>query len=118
MSWPPRTSSALRSDQLLANARYTATQRNPARELKAMKVVHLLTWAQLGWSANTGRQCMGSAIVFFLAAAAFPPPSGTAPTPGRVGDLAGEGVGTAPIKATNIATKTLYKAASSEKGGY
>src|ERR1700694_4849254 len=61
---------------------------------------------------------MGSGIVFFLAAAAFAQATGTGTIPGTVVDLAGDVVANAPIQATNMATKTLYKAASSEKGGY
>src|SRR5439155_21371653 len=37
---------------------------------------------------------------------------------GTVVDLAGDVVANAPIQATNTATKTVYEAASSEKGGY
>src|ERR1700722_4878989 len=59
---------------------------------------------------------MGSGIVFFLAAAAFAQATGT--ITGTVVDLAGDVVANAPIQATNMATRTLYKATSSEKGGY
>ena len=64
---------------------------------------------------------MGSLIVFLLvAAAAFAQNSSTTggTITGTVVDLAGDAVANAPIQATNIATKTLYTAASSEKGGY
>src|SRR6266849_6105230 len=59
---------------------------------------------------------MSSGIVFFLAAAAFAQTTGT--ITGSVVDLVGDVVANAPIRATNMATKTLYTAASSEKGGY
>jgi hypothetical protein len=63
---------------------------------------------------------MGSGVVFFLAAAALAQATGT-PTgtlTGTVVDLAGDVVANAPIQATSMATKTIYKTASSEKGGY
>jgi hypothetical protein len=59
---------------------------------------------------------MDSGILFFLAAAAFAQSTGA--ITGTVVDIAGDVVANAPIQATNMATKTLYKAASSEKGGY
>src|ERR1700722_20635510 len=59
---------------------------------------------------------MGSEVVFFLAAAALAQATGT--LTGTVVDLAGDVVANAPIQATNMATKTIYKTASSEKGGY
>jgi hypothetical protein len=59
---------------------------------------------------------MGSGIVFFLAAAALA--QSTATITGTVVDLAGDVVANAPIQATNMATKMLYRAASSEKGAY
>ena len=59
---------------------------------------------------------MTSGIMFFLAAAAFAQTTGT--ITGTVVDLAGDVVANAPIRATNVATKTLYTAASSDKGGY
>ncbi len=64
---------------------------------------------------------MRSAFVFFLVAAvfaqvAFAQTTGT--ITGTLVDLAGEVVANAPIQATNTATKTLYKATSSEQGGY
>jgi hypothetical protein len=61
---------------------------------------------------------MGSAIVFFLAAAAFAQATGSGAISGTVVDLAGDVVANVPIQATNLATKTVYKAASSEKGVY
>ena len=59
---------------------------------------------------------MGAGIMFFVAAAAFA--QTTATITGTVVDLAGDVVANAPIQATDIATKTLYKATSSEKGAY
>ena len=59
---------------------------------------------------------MDPGIVFFLAAAAFAQTTGT--ITGTVVDLAGDVVANAPIQATNTATRTLYKAASSDKGSY
>src|SRR3989442_5350417 len=61
---------------------------------------------------------MGSAIVFFLAAAAFAQATGSGTITGTVVDLAGDVVANAPIQATNTATKTRYEATSSENGGY
>src|SRR5204863_7722018 len=60
---------------------------------------------------------MGSGIVFFLVAAAFAQANAGTIT-GTVIDLAGDVVANAPIQATNVATKTVYKADSSEKGTY
>jgi hypothetical protein len=37
---------------------------------------------------------------------------------GTVVDLTGNGVAKAPVQATNVATKAVYKATSSDKGGY
>jgi hypothetical protein len=59
---------------------------------------------------------MGSATVLFLAAAAFAQATGS--ITGTVVDLGGDVVADAPIQATNMATKAIYKAASSEKGSY
>ena len=66
---------------------------------------------------------MGLRVVLFLAAAAFAQAAfaqtaGTGSVTGTLVDLAGDVVANAPIQATNTATKTLYKATSSEKGGY
>ena len=55
--------------------------------------------------------------ILLLAAAAFAQNSGGTLT-GTVVDLAGDPVANAPIQATNTATHTVYKAASSEKGAY
>jgi hypothetical protein len=60
---------------------------------------------------------MNSRTVLFLAAAAFAQTTGGTVT-GTVVDLAGDAVANAPIQATNMATKAVYRAASSEKGGY
>jgi hypothetical protein len=62
---------------------------------------------------------MGSGIAFFLAVAfaqAIGPVSGT--INGTVVDLGGDAVANAPVQATNMATQTVYKAVSSEKGAY
>src|SRR5581483_4948852 len=59
---------------------------------------------------------MGPAIVLFVAAAAFAQAAGT--IGGTVVDLVGDAVANAPIHATNVATRTLYTAASSDKGAY
>src|ERR1700689_5064731 len=59
---------------------------------------------------------MGSGIVFFLAAAALAQATGA--ITGTVVDLAGDVVANAPIQATNMATKRLYRTASSEQGSY
>ena len=59
---------------------------------------------------------MRSLVLFLLTAPAFAQSPGT--ITGTVLDLAGEAVANAPIQATNVATKTVYKAASSDKGGY
>jgi len=56
-------------------------------------------------------------VTLLLAAAAFAQNSGGTIT-GTVVDLAGDTVANAPIQATNTATNTVYKAASSEKGAY
>src|SRR6266705_1057071 len=61
---------------------------------------------------------MGSAIVLFLTAAVFAQTTATATITGTVVDIAGDAVANAPIQATNMATKTLYKAVSSDKGAY
>ena len=63
---------------------------------------------------------MGSGIVLFLTAAALAQAAGPAggTITGTVIDLAGDVVANAPIQATNTATKTIYRAASSEQGGY
>ena len=55
-------------------------------------------------------------VTFLVAAAAFAQTSGT--ITGTVVDIAGDAVANAPIQATNMATSTVYKAASSEKGSY
>ena len=55
-------------------------------------------------------------LVLILAAAASGQDSGT--IAGTVFDLSGNPVSKAPIQATNLATKAVYKAASSDKGGY
>jgi Carboxypeptidase regulatory-like domain len=59
---------------------------------------------------------MGPAIVFFAAATAFAQTTGA--ITGTVVDLAGDAVANAPIHATNVATKRLYTATSSDKGAY
>jgi len=56
-------------------------------------------------------------VMLLLAVAAFAQNSGGTLT-GTVVDLAGDTVANAPIQATNTATHTVYKAASSEKGAY
>ena len=55
-------------------------------------------------------------LVLILAAAASGQDSGT--IAGTVFDLSGNPVSKAPIQATNLATKAVYKADSSDKGGY
>ncbi len=59
---------------------------------------------------------MGSAIALLFAAAAFAQTTGA--ISGTVVDLAGDAVPNAPVRATNTATKKLYTATSSGKGGY
>jgi hypothetical protein len=59
---------------------------------------------------------MRSLVLFLLTAAAFAQNSGT--ITGTVVDLAGDPVAGAPIQATDVATKTVYTAASSVKGVY
>src|SRR5215831_16322031 len=55
--------------------------------------------------------------LLILLLAAFAQNSGGTLT-GTVVDLAGDTVANAPIQATNTATNTVYRAASSEKGAY
>ena len=55
-------------------------------------------------------------LVLILAAAASGQDSGT--IAGTVFDLSGNPVSKAPIQATNLATKAVYKAATLDKGGY
>jgi hypothetical protein len=58
-----------------------------------------------------------AAMLFLFAAAAFAQtPAGT--MSGRVVDLAGDVVASATIRATNVATKTVYTATSSDMGTY
>src|SRR2546425_4360995 len=57
-----------------------------------------------------------TAVLFLFSAAAFAQNSGA--IAGNVVDLAGDMVATAPIQATNMATKTVHKATSSEQGRY
>src|ERR1700730_15423601 len=59
---------------------------------------------------------MRSLVLFLFAAAAFAQNGGT--ITGTVFNLQGEKVANAPIQATNVATQAIYKAASSDKGGY
>src|SRR5215475_1130275 len=56
-------------------------------------------------------------VILLLAAAALAQNSGGTLT-GTVVDIAGDTVANAPIQATNTATHTVYKAASSDKGAY
>jgi hypothetical protein len=55
-------------------------------------------------------------LIVAITTAAFAQNSGT--IAGTVFDLTGNGVAKAPIQVTNRATKAVYKADSSEKGGY
>jgi Carboxypeptidase regulatory-like domain len=55
-------------------------------------------------------------LILIITSAAFGQSGGT--IAGTVLDLSGDGVAKAPIQATNLATKAVYKAASSDKGGY
>jgi len=59
---------------------------------------------------------MRSLLPFWLTVAAFAQNSGT--ITGTVLDLSGDQVPNAAIEATNVATKAVYKAASSDKGSY
>src|ERR1700730_2928180 len=59
---------------------------------------------------------MRSLVLFSLAAAAFA--QTTATITGNVLDLQGERVANAQIQATNVATKAVHKATSSDKGSY
>jgi hypothetical protein len=63
---------------------------------------------------------MGSAIAFFVAAAAVAQATGSATgtMTGTVLDLGGDPVANATVEATNVSTKSLYKATSAEKGAY
>jgi hypothetical protein len=60
---------------------------------------------------------MRSLVLFLLTAVAFAQNTAGTVT-GTVVDLVGDVVANAPIQATNMATSTVYKAASSETGGY
>jgi hypothetical protein len=57
-----------------------------------------------------------SILVFLFSSAAFAQNGGT--ISGAVVDLSGEKVANAPIEATNVATKAVFKAASSQEGSY
>ena len=59
---------------------------------------------------------MRSLWIFIVAAAAYGQSGGA--ISGSVFDLSGNAVAKAPVQATNMATKAVYKAASSDKGSY
>ena len=55
-------------------------------------------------------------LIFLFTAVALGQSGGT--IAGTVFDLSGNGVAKAPIQATNVATKAVYKIASSDRGSY
>jgi hypothetical protein len=59
---------------------------------------------------------MRIAVVVLFGSAAFAQSTGS--ITGTVLDLAGEAVANAPVQATNVATKAVFKATSSDKGSY
>jgi hypothetical protein len=59
---------------------------------------------------------MRSLVLFLLTASVFAQTSGT--ITGTILDLPGQPVANAPIQATHAATKAVFKATSSDKGGY